>query len=55
MAEEGLEMGWHRLTPKWLVQVQALWDEGVLVPQVSEQAGVLGTTLHKAIRANSVP
>lgn len=39
----------RRLTPERLVQVQALLDEGVLVPQVSEQTGVLGTTLHKAI------
>ena len=48
-------MGWHRLTPKWVVRVQSLWDEGVWVPQVSEQTGLLGTTLRKAIGANSVP
>ena len=39
----------HRLTPERLVQAQALLDEGLEVPQISEQVGVLSTTLHKAI------
>jgi len=38
-----------RLTAERVTQVQGLLDEGLSVPQVSEQAGVLGTTLHKAI------
>jgi transposase len=32
-------------------RVQALLDEGKSVPQVSSESGVLGNTLHKAIRA----
>ena len=38
-----------RLTSERVAQVQGLLDEGLSVPQVSEQTGVLGTTLHKAI------
>lgn len=40
-----------RLTAEKLTQGQALLDEGVAVPQVSEKTGVLATTLHKAIGA----
>jgi DNA invertase Pin-like site-specific DNA recombinase len=39
----------RRLSPERLTEVQGLLDEGLSVPQVSEQSGVLGTTLHKAI------
>ena len=38
-----------RLSSERVAQVQGLLDEGLSVPQVSEQSGVLGTTLHKAI------
>lgn len=40
-----------RLTAEKIAQVQALLDEGVAVPEISQQTGVLGTTLHKAIHA----
>jgi transposase len=40
-----------RLTAEKLTQCQALLDEGSAVPQVSEKAGVLATTLHKAIQS----
>ncbi len=39
----------HRLTPERLTQVQALLDEGLSVPLISEQSGILPSTLHKAI------
>jgi transposase len=39
----------HRLTPERLAQVQELLEEGLGVPQISQQLGVLSTTLHKAI------
>lgn len=39
----------RRLTPERLSEVQRLLDEGLSVPQVSQQTGVLGTTLHKAL------
>jgi len=38
-----------RLTPERLAQAQALLDEGKSVPEISQQLGVLATTLHKAI------
>jgi hypothetical protein len=40
-----------RLTPQVLTQAQGLLDQGLEVPQVSAQTGVLANTLHKAIRA----
>lgn len=39
----------HRLTPERLAQVQALLDEGLGVPHISGQTGILHSTLHKAI------
>lgn len=39
----------HRLTPERLAQVQGLLDEGFGVPHISEQTGILSSTLHKAI------
>lgn len=39
----------HRLTAERLAQAQSLLDQGVSVPQISQQMGVLATTLHKAI------
>jgi DNA invertase Pin-like site-specific DNA recombinase len=39
----------RRLTPERLSEVQRLLDQGHSVPQVSEQTGVLSTTLHKAL------
>ena len=39
----------HKLTPELLVQAQALLDEGMEVPAVAAQLGVLPNTLHKAI------
>jgi hypothetical protein len=41
----------RKLTPELLLQVQALLDQGVSVPQTSRQSGVLANTIHKAIRA----
>jgi transposase len=38
-----------QLTPERLVQVQALLDEGLGVPAISAQTGVMKSTLHKAI------
>jgi transposase len=38
-----------RLTPERLVEVQALLDQGVGVPRISEQTGVQKSTLHKAL------
>jgi hypothetical protein len=38
-----------KLTPERLVQVQAMLDEGLTVPAISEQTGVMRSTLHKAI------
>jgi transposase len=40
----------HRLTPERLVEVQALMDEGLSVPEISKRTGLLATTLHKAIK-----
>jgi transposase len=39
----------HRLTPERLVEVQQLLDQGQSVPEISQQTGLLPTTLHKAI------
>ena len=38
-----------QLTPERLQEVQALLDQGWRVPAISEQTGVLRSTLHKAI------
>ena len=38
-----------RLTPERLAQAQRLLDEGMEVPALSRQLGVLASTLHKAI------
>jgi transposase len=40
----------HRLTPERLVEVQALLDEGLSVPEISKRTGLLATTLHKALK-----
>ncbi len=40
-----------KLTPERLAQAQSLLDEGAAVPAISQQLGVLATTLHKAIDA----
>ena len=40
-----------RLTREKLAEVQALLDNGVTVSQVSQQTGVLASTLHKALQA----
>jgi transposase len=39
----------RRLNAQCLAQAQALLEEGVGVPQISRQLGILPTTLHKAI------
>ena len=39
----------HRLTPERLVEVQALLDQGQSVSEISQQTGLLKSTLHKAI------
>ena len=41
----------RKLTPVMRAQVQALLDQGLNVPEVSVKTGVLGNTLHKAIRS----
>jgi len=41
----------RKLTPVVLPQVQALLDQGELVPAISQMTGVLANTIHKAIRA----
>jgi transposase-like protein len=41
----------RKLTPELLPRAQALFDQGLAVPEVSGQTGVLANTLHKAIRA----
>ena len=41
----------HRLTPERLVAAQALLDGGMDVAKVSEQTGILVTTVRKAIQA----
>jgi len=41
----------RKLTPEQLPRAQALLDQGLAVPAVSAQTGVLANTLHKAIRA----
>lgn len=45
----------HRLTPEKLLESQQALQEGLTVPQVSEQVGVLSNTLHKAIRSQRLP
>ena len=40
-----------RLTPERLAEAQRLLDEGLAVPALSAQLGVLASTLHKAIRS----
>jgi transposase-like protein len=39
----------HRLTPERLLEVQRLLDQGLSVPEISRQTGLLASTLHKAI------
>ena len=39
------------LTPEVRQRVQAMLNEGKSVPEVSQEVGVAGNTLHKAIRA----
>lgn len=39
----------HRLSAERLAQAQGMLEEGQPVPRISEQLGVLATTLHKAI------
>lgn len=39
----------HRLTLELLAEVQRLLDQGQSVPTISQQTGLLATTLHKAI------
>jgi hypothetical protein len=39
----------HRLTPERLEEVQALLAQGLSVPEISRQTGLLMSTLHKAI------
>jgi len=39
----------RRLNAQRLAQAQALLDEGLGVPEISRQLGILATTLHKAI------
>ena len=41
----------RKLTPTVLPQAQALLDQGLAVPEISAQTGVLANTLHKALRA----
>ena len=41
--------GGSKLTPERLVQAQGLLDQGRSVPVISQELGVLKTTLHKAI------
>jgi hypothetical protein len=41
----------RRLTPEKLAEAQALLDQGWAVPAVSQELGVLQSTLHKAIGA----
>lgn len=39
-----------KLNPERLAQVQQLLNEGMAVPAISKEVGVLATTLHKAIK-----
>jgi len=41
--------GGSKLTPERLAQAQGLLDQGQSVPAISQEIGVLKTTLHKAI------
>ena len=40
----------HKLTPELIIEAQALLDEGMGIPAIGAQLGVLPNTLHKAIR-----
>jgi transposase len=40
----------HRLTPERLEEVAGLLDQGLSIPEISKQTGLLATTLHKAIK-----
>jgi transposase-like protein len=42
----------HRLTPETLLAAQRALNEGVSVPEVAEQTGVLTDTLRKAIQSH---
>lgn len=44
-----------RLTPAKLMEAQQALQEGLTVPEVAEQTGVLADTLHKAIRSQRLP
>jgi len=39
----------HKLTPELIIKAQALLNEGLSIPAVGAQLGVLPNTLHKAI------
>ena len=39
----------HKLTPELIIEAQALLNEGLSIPAVGAQLGVLPNTLHKAI------
>jgi hypothetical protein len=41
----------HKLTAERLVEVQEKLHQGLSVPQISEEVGILPSTLHKAIDA----
>lgn len=41
----------HKLTPQRLEEIQRLLDGGGSIPEISSQAGVLGTTIHKALKS----
>ena len=41
----------RKLTPELRLRAQALLDENLAVPAISEATGVLANTLHKALRA----
>jgi hypothetical protein len=39
----------HKLTPELIAKAQALLDEGLNVPAIGKELGVLSNTIHKAI------
>jgi DNA invertase Pin-like site-specific DNA recombinase len=41
-----------KLTPERLQEAQTMLDQGVSIPAIAAQLGVLATTLHKAIDSN---
>lgn len=41
----------NKLTPEHLIEVQALLNDGLDVPAIAAQVGILANTIHKAIRA----